>query len=324
MYDEVHIVTPDNFELTLFRRPAPAGADSCGRPVLLLHGLMSNRYTFGVWPAKSLPGALNAAGRDVWLLEFRGARSSRWLGRGDAPVNLDQKVRLDLPTSIAEIRARTNSRQVDLVGHSLGGLFSYLYAGGPRGHEIGRMVTVAAPGSLSRFFGRVTPLMRRPASALAPLAKKLKGIGAPQLSRVRGPMRHLVAMNSQFRMGTTTANLRRLYFEHAVEDLPGGDLAQLMQWVGDGHLNDRAGGGAWDARMARVRQPTMVVAAAKDGVVALPDVKIGYDRLGAPEKRLLVVGKQHGCARDYAHADLLIADEAQRDVIEPIVDWLTR
>ncbi len=323
VYDETHIVTPDNYELTLFRRAPADGIDVFGRPVLLLHGLMANRYSFGVWPAKSLPGALNDAGRDVWLLEFRGARSSRWLGRGEAPVNLDQKVRLDLPTAIAEIRSRTKARQVDLVGHSLGGLFSYLYAGGPRGQEIGRMVTVCAPGALSRFFGPATALIRRPASALAPLAKKLKGIGAPKLSRVPGPVRHIVAMNGQFRVGGTDARLRRLYFQFAVEDLPGGDLAQLMQWISDGHLSDRAGG-AWDARMARVRQPTLVVAAAKDGVVALQDVKTGYERLGAPEKRLHVVGKQSGASRDYAHADVLIGKEARRDVIAPIVDWLSR
>ena len=40
------------------------------------------------------------------------------------------------------------------------------------------------------------------------------------------------------------------------------------------------------------------------------------------EKRFVLVGRAHGAKNDYAHADVLLAEDARYDVFPAIVDWL--
>ena len=108
----------DGYRLTLYRSPASTGEHP--RPVLLLPGANSNRMTFALTQDDSLVAELNRHGRDVWLLDFRGSHSSVWPHSSTAPVDLDRKLMLDLPSAIDVVLEHTGAERVDLVGHSLG------------------------------------------------------------------------------------------------------------------------------------------------------------------------------------------------------------
>ncbi len=320
-YREHRFTTPDGFELGLYRCAPEGDRDALGRPVLLLPGVGSNRYGFGVAPGATLPEALAAAGRDAWLLDFRGSRSSRWTGAGRPPVSIDHKLVLDLPSAIAEVRRLTGAAALDLVGHSLGGLLVYLLLGGPAAPAIGRAVTVCTPARAADFAGPAAALLRAPARALSPVAARLPGLMVDRLARLPGPLPHLAAFRQHILVGSMDAALRRAYFAHGVEDMPGGDLAQIMRWIAHDGLVDAAGQ-RYDERLPAVTRPLLVLAASRDGLIPVPAVQAAFERLGSRDKDLRIVGRRHGASRDYAHADVLLAPSAARDVYGPIVEFL--
>lgn len=323
-YETYPVRTDDGFELSLFRsRPTVASLHTHDRPVLLLPGANSNRFTFGVIEELTLAATLNNAGRDVWLLDFRGCRSSRFLRAGKPPIDLDRKLDMDLPAAVDTVLRETGADRVDLVGHSLGGVFAYCFCAGPGAEQVGRLVTLAAPASFEGFFGVAAPLMHHPTRWLSPLAKRLSGIGMDRAARMPGPIPHLFAMNNHVRVRSMRAAQRRAWLQHGIEGLPGGDLAQLMRWITTGRYVG-ADGRDRGRNLEDVHTPTLVIRIEGDGLVPGSSVTEAHARLGATDKAHVVIGKSHGATRNYRHADILLAPSAVYDVHPHVVGWLDR
>jgi pimeloyl-ACP methyl ester carboxylesterase len=323
-YEAYPVRTHDGFELMLYRsRPTVASLTLDKRPVLLLPGANSNRFTFGVVDGLTLPASLNAAGRDVWLLDFRGSRSSTYLRSGKPVINLDRKLDFDLPAAIDLVLKETQAERVDLVGHSLGGVLGYCFCAGPGAERIGRMVTLASPASFEKFFGLAARVMHHPTRLLAPVAQRLRGIGIDRAARMPGPLPHAVAMNNHLRLRTLTRAQRRAWLTHGIEDMSGGDLSQLMRWITTGRYV-AADGRDRGRDLASIRTPTLVIRVEGDGLVPGASVTDAYERLGTEDKAIVVIGKAHGATRNYRHADILLAPSAVYDVHPHVVSWLNK
>jgi pimeloyl-ACP methyl ester carboxylesterase len=322
-YETMSVSTPDGYALTLFHSPARVVRPQPSRPVLLLPGANANHLGFGIDAGTSLPAVLNAAGLDAWLMDFRGSRSSRFTGEGRPPIDLDRKLDHDVPAAVAAILAHTGASAVDLVGHSLGGLLALLHCGGPGASDVGRVVVVATPVTFRRHLGGLTRLAGPSARALAPLAERLPGLAIDRLARVRGPARHLVALHRHVRWRTTDLLARRAWLEGGIEDMAGGDLAQLMRWIGHGRLLGRDGED-YDRRLESVTTPTLVVTAAGDRMLPIAATHETLGRIASVEKEHRIIGREHGASRDYGHSDVLLSPHAARDVHPHIVDWLLR
>ncbi|MCB9788043.1 MAG: alpha/beta fold hydrolase [Deltaproteobacteria bacterium] len=324
-YETVEVSTSDGFALSLFHSAPPLGtpAPRAARPVLLLPGANANHLGFGLDAATSLPAALNAAGLDAWLLDFRGSRSSRYLGEGRAPIDLDRKLVHDLPAALRVVTERTGSRRVDLVGHSLGGLLALLHCGRPDTRDVGRLVVVATPTTFRHHLGPLTRLAAPPVRALAPMAARLPGLAIDRLARFPGPARHLVALHRHVRWRTTDRHARRAWLEGGIEDMAGGDLAQLMRWIGHGRLL-AVDGEDYDLRLGAVTAPTLVITAAGDRFLPASSTRETLARIGSVEKEHRVIGVAHGAAYEYGHSDILLSPHAAKDVHPHIVDWLRR
>lgn len=318
-YETRHVETADGITLTLFRsRPWVADPDS--PPVLLVPGLGSNRFTFGLTRTHGLPHLLAGAGRDVWLAELRGSKSARVPPGAKARVDLSHKLTHDLPALVAEVRTATGADTLDLIGHSLGGLLALLHSASDPG--VRKVVTVSTPGRLDGLAGFLekTPLMPAVARGLEKMVGTFERLAVSPLARLGGPVPHL-AMGRHFLPGAVDAATRRRYLDHAVEDVPGPELAQLVRWAATGELSD-AIGRPLDEALAQVRVPTLCVISTRDKVVPEDNAVHLYARLGSPAKTLLKVDRGARASRDYAHADILLAPSATRDVLEPIADWL--
>jgi len=319
-------VTRDGFELSLFRshplRPRSLEAPPTTPPVLLVPGLGSNRFTFGLHRRDGLAPVLNALGRDVWLAELRGSRTSKFLGAGRPRIDVDAKLESDLPALIDYIRKATGAATVDLVGHSLGGLLSLLYAGGPLGDQVGRVATVATPGHFKGLGGLIesVPMFGTLSKGLEHFIGSVDRLGVSALARLGGPLPHLGA-SRHFLPGACDAATRRRYLDHAIEDIHGSELAQLVRWVREGELVDRDGR-SFEPRLAHVEASVLVIAATRDKVVPDSATLAAYTKVGSADKRLMWVSRAHGASRDYAHADLLLAPTARADVLEPLAEWL--
>jgi pimeloyl-ACP methyl ester carboxylesterase len=328
-YEQSTVHTPDGFALTLFRhRPAVSRPQLVGeaRPVLLLPGFGSNRFTFGVHRHHGLPEILAESGRDVWIGELRGSRSARWLGSGKPVIDVDAKRLLDVPAIVEHICRETGAERVDLIGHSLGGLIALLVAGGSDGHRIGRVATLATPGTFKGVVGGLEasgPLFRGLAKGVESVFGKIDTLGIAPLARTRGPLPHLFAFQRHFLPGACTTEERRLYLDHAIEAIHGTELAQLTRWVREGCLTDRHGR-SLEPLLQAVTQPVLVTTATRDRVVTEAMAYAVYAKIGSHDKHFRIIGREHGATRDYAHADFILSHAARRDVLEPVAEWLGR
>jgi hypothetical protein len=128
-------------------------------------------------------------------------------------------------------------------------------------------------------------------------------------------------MGRHFLPGAVDAATRRRYLDHAVEDVPGPELAQLVRWAATGDLSG-AIGRPLEAALSGVRVPVLCIISSRDKVVPETNARHLFRSLGTNDKALLRVDRQSRASRDYAHADILLASSATRDVLEPITDWL--
>ncbi|MEV5311174.1 alpha/beta fold hydrolase [Streptomyces sp. NPDC052610] len=118
---------PSAFGYSLLHPTAvPAGANdwSCRpgpehpNPVVLVHGTFENRYAN--WAG--LSPRLKEAGYCVYALNYGAAELAPLKATGDIPASAGQ-----LAAFVDEVRAATGAAEVDLVGHSQGGLMPRYY-----------------------------------------------------------------------------------------------------------------------------------------------------------------------------------------------------
>ncbi|MEK9518936.1 alpha/beta fold hydrolase [Streptomyces venezuelae] len=146
--------------------PTPEPSPTAGRrPVLLVHGLVDNRSVFVV-----LRRSLTRHGRDcVESLNY-------------SPLTCDLRAAAEvLGRRVDEIRARTGHAEVDIVGHSLGGLIARYYVQRLDGDtRVRTLVTLGTPhsGTTVAPLADAHPLVRqmRPGSdVLRELAEPSRG-----------------------------------------------------------------------------------------------------------------------------------------------------
>jgi poly[(R)-3-hydroxyalkanoate] polymerase subunit PhaC len=168
-------------------------------PIIMVHGYAQNRLTWH-HDLQSLPRRLAQLGHPSYFMDLRGHGRSRTLsnvsarGYGDF---IDQ----DLPAAVNFVRQHSGQDQVILLGHSMGGLISLLYAAKYPWYVQG-VATMASP---CRSFG-LSPSFRlrshwlygalaayvRTAAHGKTLAPLLPGIRLDVLGRIEYPIDKLL------------------------------------------------------------------------------------------------------------------------------------
>lgn len=117
------------------------------RPVVLVHGTIENQKS--IWSAAA--PLLKNDGYCVFSLNFGAGIFTFGQFYGLDPVASDAN---EIASFVDKVRSRTGAAQVDLVGHSLGGLASRYYVealgGAPK---VGNLVAIAAPHGGTTFSG---------------------------------------------------------------------------------------------------------------------------------------------------------------------------
>jgi len=151
--------------------PLPGARGRGPRPVIVLHGYAMNRANFIVLAARMKKAGLGPIyGFEYWTLG-RTAAAARQLG-----------------WFVDQVRASTGAAQVDVVGHSMGGVVAryYVTLGGGDG-IVNRLITIGTPhtgtevskigiGAPTRELVAGSPLLARVANAPAPVRTKLTAI----------------------------------------------------------------------------------------------------------------------------------------------------
>lgn len=138
---EVHRVeTEDRVELGVLEWSPPRVL--YGYPVLLVHGFSQNNLT---WHGRSggIAPELCKRGFHVFSLDLRGSGYSR-LKKLYYDYTLEDLVFKDLRTAVSFIGNRTGKDKIVLVGHSLGGICSYVFSSF-FGRDVWAIITLGSP-----------------------------------------------------------------------------------------------------------------------------------------------------------------------------------
>jgi len=138
--------THDGWRLALYRYTPQRRTHQT--PVLLCHGMSSNRWDMDGPGRVSLARYLVKRGYDVWVVELRGAgRSTRptWWNGKRYDWRFEDYVQHDGPAALRKVLRETGARQVHWVGHSMGGMIAYALLMSPVHHKIASAVTLGSP-----------------------------------------------------------------------------------------------------------------------------------------------------------------------------------
>jgi pimeloyl-ACP methyl ester carboxylesterase len=340
-YDRRHrVLSQDGWPLAIYEYD-PRGPSRSAVPVLCIHGT-NCRYSvfdgganFGLAPYLARQGfrvfALDLRGRGLSAPRGRLKRAVVLIGRG---WTLDDFLYKDLPAAFEFTLRSTGARQLDVIGHSLGGmlLLEWLAETGDervrkvvtvgagdapamllplpheprRGHKPQRKVNVGlllAPFALSAPYTPVHWGARLAALALTLASEAVRtGWVDPVLMTLLNPNNMDAAQVQTFLARSLSGISARKFWSF-------GKLVRKLQQATP----------AWD----RHRHPTLLLAGASDGLVPVASVQQTYARTAHPASRMIELSLNHGYAADYGHVDLLLGRHVEREVFPLIEAWLT-
>lgn len=318
--------TRDGWRLALYRYPTRRAAHRT--PVLLCHGMSSNRWNMDGPGRISMARFLQRYGYDVWVVELRGAgRSTRptlW-NRKSYNWTFEDYVQHDAPAALQTVLRETGARQVHWVGHSMGGMIAYALLMSPVHKRIASAVTLGSPtmsdvghplidfgvpyrGLLRWLSGRL-PIgtVARLAAPFAPLAARVLDDTIAELG---------------WCPGNADLPLLRTLMLTAVDDLPTSLLREFARWYDTKAMSDRYAMFDFTEHLERVTTPILIIAGSKDGLTPARDLERVYQRVASRDKAFRIIGKAHGFAHDYSHADLVLGLHAPDDVYPVVREWL--
>ena len=320
-YDETHrIATPDGcaFELRRLQPVIP----SPEVPLLLVHGVAINHRNLDADANLSLARTLRAAGRDVWLLTLRSGRADLTAAERKT-AHFEAMVDHDVPLAVREVLRRSAAEQLDYIGFSMGGMLLYASLGRTVPQwQVRRAVIIGSPGRVGKHV---------PGSALVAMLPKALVSQAPLR-----PLSHLFAFASEWfetvvhRITMQLPNAMPGYVKHAaidaVQSIPAPLLRDMVRWAATDQIPRLADGRDFLTGLATVDVPVLFVGGSKDRLCPPKALQAAFEAWGCnlnhTLKRQIQVGRAHGQALDYGHADLAIGRTCQADVFVPIVEFL--
>jgi poly[(R)-3-hydroxyalkanoate] polymerase subunit PhaC len=306
---------------SVFRYRPPEGVVPAGPPVLFVSPLAAPTRCYDLRRGCSVAEHVIAAGRLSYLLDYGP------IGHGGRDLGFEEWIGEVLPAAIRAVSADAAGQPVQLVGWSLGGIFSLLAAADDPELPIASITVIGTPVDTAAAWS-VGPLRRFAAltrgvaagmtdisfgGTLQPLVKH-----APRLVRVD---RYLTR---PYRILTNLDNADFLAQTEAVQDFtnslvayPGRTFKQLYHSLF--HSNELASGaidvGARRISLDRVRVPVLAIAGRADGVAPVPAVRPLTQLLsGSPEVRFEVVPG--------GHLDVLTGHSARTTTWAHLDRWL--
>ncbi len=305
---EARIVAGTGPPLAVERTIRPGGPTR--PPVILIHGLAQNRYTWRV-TGRSLVARLAEEGFDVLNLELRGHGNSRALGSGNARSFAEYVE--DLLRVIGECEVPPF-----VVGHSLG---AGVAIGAATERPLAGLVHLAGVFGFARRNATLRALAHltlaaEPLLRLAPV-RLSTGWAGEVIGRL-----YAVTDIAGFGFpisGWTPGSIERDLLEERLA--LGFDWTSTEVWI---EMCRWATGTPFTYRAAfsRLDVPLLVLAGDADPLVPPGDAEECFAASGSSDKRLVVFDAfEHGA--HWGHVDLILGHRAPTVVWPVLLDWLT-
>lgn len=311
--DELYRVPTDDGAAISLGRYFPKSTVAYTHPVVLCHGLFTNRYAMDFDEHSSLARFLAGEGFETWVLELRGRGVAGKLSQ----ATFDEQARYDVAAAIKTVTS-TGPQEVLWVGHSKGALLAFAHAGLNPYVPLRAVVAIASPvhfdahPGVRRFVKAVKPLLHLDAIPLAAAAKVAAPFGLP---------RHALFEHA-LNLDNVEGHAVRRALAHTVADIQTGVARQFVRWV-ENDVFDANDGFNYREGMRSLRAPVMLLSGAADQLAPASSVEAARKYLShVVESRTL--GRATGSAADYGHGDLLLGRHAARDVFTAVAAFLRR
>lgn len=311
---EYIVPTRDGLSLHL-RRIRPREAVVGRAPVMLLHGLGSNHYSFH-FPERSLAYWLSERGHDVWLPELRGhgtsiAKRYDW--------GIDEYLTYDLPAFLEAIRLHSDCDEVHWVGHSMGGVLLMSYGILNPQSPIGRGMSVA-----SALDYKVGATGFKQLLMLRPILERLGAIPYGTLTHLLAPVTGRRGVRALDTFNAWPSNIEpevvRMINARCFHTIPTSLLSSLATTFEPEGLCLKSGVRI-EAGASEISFPLLMLAGSRDAQVG-PEAVLHTAKLIGDNAKVVVHGPDKGDADHYGHWDLLIGRRAEQEVWPGIAEWL--
>ena len=318
--------TRDGWRLALHHRAPARGGH--GTPLLLCHGMGSNRFNMDGPGRVSLARHLQRAGWDVWVLELRGAGlSHRRFQVPPVPYGwtFEDYAQHDVPAAVSLVRELTGQPRILWVGHSLGGMVAYAALMTPVADAFAGVVTLASPGMTDvghEAIDRWVALRRLLRFAPRRLRTRCAAqAGSPFAGVIARTVPNLVR-DWMWHPDNLDLEVVRFMMRHGVEDLPRSLLVEFARWYEAKRMSDRYRLFSFGDHLERIRVPMLVIAGGRDRLTPPADLERLVQRLGCTDKTFWVAGHASGLKHEDSHVDLVLGRHAPDEVYPVVTAWL--
>ena len=322
--DVIHVKTEDGWDLALHHYQPPADVPRRGVPLIICHGISSNRYNWDISEEVSFPRYIAAQGFDVYMLELRGSGASEkpgWFSEKSYEYSFDDYVVYDLPAAIDFVAERSPTGKVQWVGHSMGTMVMYAYLQRQGDAKIQSVLAVGSPpklfdGNQSLSLGlSLFPVVdwfyrELPAALIA-------GLGAPVAHPGWTAPMHVV-----WNYDNISPSVARAASAHAVDNLSSGVVRQLVGSPDNGEFRSMDGRFNYTQGLSSIEVPIFFVVGALDQLAPPTTMLKAYRSVSSDHKRIEILSRANGYAHDYGHVDLVLGETAPQEVFPMLAQWL--
>lgn len=314
--DERHTtLTDDGWRIALFRYLPRT--DGPRHPVLLCHGAFANHHNFDIPAGTSLADYLADRGYDVWLMDFRGDRSSTpSAGRKRSNATADEYLLEDMPAAVDYVLEQTGCETLHAVGHSMGGMFWMAYAIEFEGYGLASLTTIGSPVNFEGLRFHPHRGLIGLIGLLAPIAEPIQRVLCSWVIALKWRSR-VYPMN--FANQPEGAGPREGF--HKADLLPAPVAGALDAWTSTGDWRMAGGELAVLEELASIATPWQMICARLDGLTPPHHVENTAALLSPRTSRAVWFSVEDGHAVDYGHIDLVIGRHAPDEVFPAIVEW---
>lgn len=316
--------TEDGVPLIMTRRHAPEIAAGTW-PVLLVHGLGQNRYSWHL-SERSLANYLVDSGFDVYILELRGHGLSRTHG-SPYPKRFEEYVDYDVPCAVEAACELSGRDQTFYIGHSFGGTIGYCLT--PIQDQLAGVISIGGPGlfgagnravqafgHLVKVLDRYTLLRLLPVDSfpVQPFAALFRGLEWYLDRPNRFPLRI-------WEPGSIDTAILRERLARGFDRTGRGVIRQTYHWGTTQTFTCPDGGEDYTERLDGFTRPILFVQGDHDFVVPEESIRICLDHMPSEDLEVhTFTVEDTGC--HWGHLDLVVGDQAPYCVWPYMRDWM--